>query len=117
MSDRWTRATRIALWLNALAASTATVAMALGLLPPASEQRVMARRAAAGEFGGVLVMVLVALRLTRDPTLIVLPMAFVACQVVCSVYDLAVGVGQWAPLVVEGLFLSIYIAYFTRARR
>ena len=100
-----TRVTQIALLLNAVMATIAAAGFAAGTLPHAAAQPIMARRAAAGELAGALIFVLVARRLRVD-----------------SVYELVVSGDRsdLAPLVVEGIFLSIYAAYAAshlRARR
>ena len=94
-------------------ATVAAVALASGLAPFAAEQPVMARRAAAGEFSGALIMLLVAMRLRRDEWLIAVPVAFVLCQLIASGYELFEHgtSGALLPFVLEAAALIYYAVY------
>jgi hypothetical protein len=108
-----TRVTQIALVLNALAHGTATLGMATGLLPHSADEPFMARRAAAAGLVGVIMMVLVSRRLTRDATLIVLPIAFTFFNLAATAMDfVATGDPETLPpAVFEATFFAIYCAY------
>ena len=119
---RLTRATQVVLVVNALMATIAGVALAFGLAPFAAEQPVMARRAAAGEFSGALIMLLVAMRLRRDESLIAVPVAFVLCQLLASGYELIKHgtSGALLPFVLEAaalIFYAVYGVIVMRSRR
>jgi len=105
--------TQVVLVINAVMATIATIALAFGFAPFAAEQPVMARRAAAGEFAGALILAFVATRLGRDPSLIVVAMVFVACQLFSSAYELIVHgtKGALAPFVLEAIGLGFYAVY------
>ncbi len=116
------RVARVALFLNAAAASAAVVGMVAGLAPYAAEHPILARKVADRELAGVFVMLFVAIRLRRDPSLIVLPLVFVFLNMADSLYEFALRRtgDNLAPLVFEATFVSIYLVFFAsqlRARR
>jgi hypothetical protein len=116
----WLRITRASLMLNALAATLAATLFALGFAPRASEDPLLARRVGAGELAGAIIFVLVAMRLRRDAALIAIPIAFVACQVVASVFELLLvsqTAANVAPLVPEGTFLLVYSIFAVKLSR
>jgi hypothetical protein len=104
------RVMRIALALNAVAAGCAAIGFAIGLAPHASENALLARRVAAGEAGGALLLLWVAVRLRRDPLSIAPAIAFLLCQVVDSASELVRSreARDLPPLLVESAFLLIY---------
>src|SRR5215831_6384257 len=75
-----TRVTQVALFVNAALHGAASAGMALGLGPHAADQPNMARRAAAAGLAGAFMLAVVALRLRRDPYLVLVPLVFVACN-------------------------------------
>ena len=110
---RLTRATQVVLMVNAVMATFAGAALLFGFAPFATAQPEMARRAAAGEFAGALIMAFIATRLRRDNSLIVVPIAFVACQLLSSGYELFVHgtTGALVPFLMEAAALTYYIVY------
>jgi hypothetical protein len=114
-TPRLTRATEIVLVVNAVMATIAGAAFAFGFAPFATAQPEMARRAAAGEIAGALIMLLVAMRLRRDEALIAVPVAFVLCQLIASGYELFKHGTSAAllPFVLEAAALIYYTAYGT----
>jgi hypothetical protein len=117
--DPLLRVTRIALVFNAVMASLATVGFIAGYAPYAAEHAILARRVAAGELAGVVIFILVAFRLHRDSFLIAFPLAFVFLQLTDSVYEFIVrrNPNDLPPMVIEGLFFSIYALYATSRLR
>ena len=113
-----TRATQVALVLNALAHGAASLGMALGLGPHAAEQPNMGRRAAAAGFAAVVMFLFVAMRLRRDASLIVLPMAFVFFNLADSAYGLLAKreASSLPPAVAETIFLLVYAAFVVMHR-
>jgi uncharacterized membrane protein len=117
-----TRVTQIALTLNSTAAAIAAIGFVIGSVPHAAEYPLLARRVAAGELAGAFVFVFVAMRLRRNPSLIVLPIAFVLFNLVDSIYEYVASSNpnDLPPMIVEAVFLSIYSVYairHVRARR
>ena len=115
-ADRRLRVAQVALLLNAAAHGAASVGMALGLDPHAALEPVMARRAAAAGFAAVVMLGFVARRLRSQPSLIVLPMAFVVCNLAASLIAL-LGHGDrasLAPALFEATFLAIYAVFAAR---
>lgn len=115
-SDLLMRVAQIGMVINALMATIATLGFVGGFVPHAEESPILARRVAAGEFAGALIMLIVSRRLRREPSLIVLPLVFVFWQVVCSAYDISVTgkKDELPPLMVETVFFVIYAAFFTK---
>jgi hypothetical protein len=119
---RLTRATEIVLVVNAMMATIAAAAFALELAPFSAAQPEMARRAAAGEFAGALIMLLIAMRLRRDESLIAVPIAFVLCQLIASGYELFKHRTSAAllPFAFEAaalIYYAVYAAIVLRSRR
>ena len=119
---RLTRLAQIVLVVNAVMATIAALALAFGFAPFAAEQPVMARRAAAGEFAGAVILAIIATRLPRDPSLINVAIAFVACQLLSSGYEWFKHgtTGALVPFLMEAAALSFYIIFsitVLRARR
>ena len=108
-----TRTTQIVLVVNAVMATMAAAAFAFGFAHFAATQPEMARRAAAGEFAGALIMLLVAMRLSRDEALIAVPLAFVLCQLIASGYELFQHrtTAALLPFVLEAAALIYYAVY------
>jgi hypothetical protein len=109
------RATQIVLLINALLATIASSGMAFGFLPHVTAEPSW-HRAAAGEFAGVLICTIAALRLRKDVTVIVFPLAFVACQLAATIFDLIKGGGELPPLIPETIFFLVYLVFAARAR-
>jgi len=107
------RLAQVALLLNAAMAAIAGIGFVAGFAPHAAEHAVLARRVAAGELAGAFIFAFTATRLRKDARLIALPMAFVFFNLVVSIYEFAVRrtTGDLAPAV-EGIFFSIYAAFF-----
>jgi len=105
--------------VNAVMATIAAAAFAFGVAPYATVQPEMARRAAAGELAGAIIMLLVAVRLRRDESLIVVPAAFVLCQLIASSYELVKHGTSAAllPFVLEAAALIYYAVYGTMVVR
>lgn len=116
-----TRVTQVALVIHAVIAMIPTVGWVAGFLPHASEHPLLARRAAAGHLAAVVMFLFVARRLRRDAALIVLPLAFVACNFLASAYEVSQRGSQEAgPLVPETIFLAVdavFTATWLRGRR
>jgi hypothetical protein len=108
-----TRVAQIALLANALAHGIAIVGMAAGFLPHAADEPFMARRAAAAGLAGIIMMVMVSRRLTRDAGLIAFPIAFTLFNLAATAVDfVATGDPEnIPPAVFETTFFSIYCAY------
>jgi hypothetical protein len=108
-----TAATRIALLLNGALASIAVLGFLIGFAPHAPDHPLLARRVAAGHLAGVFIFGFVASRLRRDPPLIPLPLVFVGCNLVASIYELASGgtAKDLPPLIIESVFFTIYAIY------
>lgn len=118
-TSKFTRVTRVALVVNAVAHGSGTIGMAIGLGPHAAEQPNMGRRAAAAGVAGVFMMGYVAKRLPESASLIALPIVFVLCNLIDSIYEFVASGDphHLAPAVVEGTFLAIYSAYAFAWRR
>ena len=121
-AGRWMRVTRVALVLNALAHGSASLGFAFGFVPHALDGPIMAHRAAAAGFAAVFMLIFVASRLRRDPSSIVLALAFVFCNFADSGYELSVShdPNNLPPLIAESTFLAIYAVFLAsvlRARR
>jgi hypothetical protein len=112
-TDRLTRATQIALVVNAVLHSTGMVGFFIGLDPHAAP---MARRAAAAGFAGVVAMIVVARRLRESGSLIVLPIAFVSGNLAVTIVDFASSgdARALAPLAPEAIFLALYTVFAVR---
>jgi hypothetical protein len=108
------RVAQIALVINALLASTAAVGLLIGRLPHADESPLLARMAGARELSGVIILLLVASRLRRDPWLILFALIFVGCNLANSVAEFVVSRDPrgLAPLTVEAIFFTTYAAFF-----
>jgi hypothetical protein len=104
--------------INALLAGLAAVGMASGLAPRAAEHPYWARHAADRELAGAIVLAFVARRLVRDPSLIVLAMAFVGLNLTESILEIALSrnPSDAAPLVPEAIFFFTYALFFARRR-
>jgi hypothetical protein len=112
--DRLTRATQIALIVNAVLHSAGMVGFFIGLDPHAAP---LARRAAAAGLAGAVAMIVVAKRLRESSWLIALPLAFVFCNLVVTIIDF-VSTGDpkmLGPAGPETLFLVLY-AWFSATR-
>jgi hypothetical protein len=105
--------TQVGLALNAVLHGTASAGMALGLGPHTAEQPNMAHRAAAAGVAGAFMLAVVAKRLRRDPSLIVLAAVFVACNLIDSVYEFIASrdANNLAPAVPETIFLALYLLF------
>jgi hypothetical protein len=115
-TDRLTRATQIALVVNAVLHSTGMVGFFLGLDPHAAP---LARRAAAAGFAGVVAMIVVAKRLRASGSLIVVPLAFVFANLAATVIDY-VSSGDpktLAPVGPESFFLVLYALFAAKRIR
>jgi hypothetical protein len=107
-----TRLTQAALLLNALLHGTASVGMALGLLPHSAAEPHMGRQAGAAGLAGSFMLAFVGRRLRRDPWLILMPLVFVACNLATTIYDvIATRDGVVAPAIPEATFLLIYSVF------
>ena len=116
-ADRLTRATQIALVVNAEQHSTGMVGFFIGLDSHAAP---LARRAAAAGFAGVVAMIVVARRLRDSGSLIALPLAFVFSNFVATICDFASSDDPkaLAPAGPELLFLVLYAVFAAmRVRR
>jgi hypothetical protein len=112
--DRLTRATQIALIVNAVLHSTGMVGFFIGLDPHAAP---LARRAAAAGVAGVMAMIVVAKRLREGGWLIALPLAFVFSNLVATIVDFVSSDDPkvLAPAGPEAFFLVLY-AWFAATR-
>jgi hypothetical protein len=104
------RATRIALFVNAVAHGSAVIGMITGLAPHAADQPNMARRAAAAGIAGIVMLSYVGKNVLKQPSLIVLALVFVSCNFFDTLYEFLTSrdPGQLAPAPIEGTFLLIY---------
>jgi hypothetical protein len=111
--------TQIGLVLNAVLHGIASGGMALGIGPHTAEQPNMAHRAAAAGLAAAFMLVVVARRLPRDPSLAALAAAFVFCNLAASVYELLSSGDRstLVPAVFETIFLSLYLLFMTRRLR
>jgi hypothetical protein len=114
-----TRVAQVALVLNAALATIAGAGFLAGELPHSAEEPTLARRAGLTHFAGAFIMLFVARRVRRDAALIVLPVAFVLCNLADSVYErLVLGDPSYlAPMIVEAALLSIYALFAVACRR
>jgi hypothetical protein len=115
-TDRLTRATQIALVVNAVLHTTGMVGFFLGLDPHAAP---LARRAVAAGFAGVVAMIVVAKRLRASSSLIVLPLAFVVANLVATLFDCVSSSDPkaLAPLGPEGFFAVLYTVFAVKRLR
>lgn len=115
-TDRLTRATQIALVVNAVLHSAGMVGFFIGLDPHAAP---LARRAAAAGFAGVVAMIVVARRLRESASLIALPIAFVFSNLAATIIDFASSgdARALAPAVPEAFFLGLYAVFAARRVR
>ena len=106
-----TRATQVALLLNAALHGIASLGFVVGYVPHAAGHPIMGRRAAAAGFAASFMLVFVARRLRRDAALLALPIAFVFCNLADSIYEFLVSgdPSDLGPAVFEAVFLSIYV--------
>jgi hypothetical protein len=113
MPSTFTRITQAALLVNAAIETVAGVGFIVGFAPHAGEAPLLARRVASCFFGGVFMLVFVAIRLRRDAALIALPIAYVFGHLADSVYELARSgsAKDLGPVIFETLFLSLYSVY------
>jgi hypothetical protein len=112
------RVTQVALLLNAALATVAGIGFIAGALPHAADAPNLAHRVGAAELAGAFIMIFVATRLRRDASLLVLPAAFVVCNLVASIHEVATSraASDLPPLLVEALFVAIYTTFFVRSR-
>lgn len=103
----------MALELNAVLHGIASVGMAIGLGPHAADQPNLGRRAAAAGIAAAVMFVGVARRLRRDSALIVMPLAFVLCNLSATVYEFATShdPSSLAPAIPETTFLVLYTLF------
>jgi hypothetical protein len=107
------RTTKIALIANGVAHGLGTVGFAFGIDPHAANEPVMARRAAAAGVAAVVMFLFVSRRVLQEPRMIVMPIAFVVCNLLDSLLELVrTGDVSFAgPLVFETIFLVIYVTF------
>lgn len=105
------RAASIVLFTNAAVETIPAVGFVFGFVPHAEEHPVLARRVASCMVAGVFMLLFVAMRLRRDLRLIALPITYLFCHLVDSVYEYASsGQGKdLAPAGFEAAFLTIYV--------
>ncbi len=116
LSPLRTRFTSGALVLNAILHGTASVGMALGIGPHTADQPNMAWRAAAAGLAGAFMLGFVATRLRRDPALIVMPLVFVACNLIATLHEFLASGEQASlpPAIFETSFLLVYAFFASR---
>jgi hypothetical protein len=113
------RVTQVALILNAIAHGTACVGWVLGFGPHSADETILGRRAAAAGFAAIVMFALVARRLRRDPSLILLPLAFVFFNLSDTVAEFVIrhDKADLPPVIPESLFLVIYSIFALRFAR
>jgi hypothetical protein len=108
-----TRLTQAALFLNAVLHGTASIGMAVGLLPHAADEPHMGRRAAAAGLAGAFMLAFVGKRLRREPFLILMPLVFVACNLTTTIFEVVTTHEPNAlpPAIPEATFFLVYAAF------
>jgi hypothetical protein len=108
-----TRVTQVALWVNGAMTGLASTLFLAGVVPHANESPALAHRVAAGHYFGVVLLPFVALRLRKDPSMILLAIAFVFLNWACSLYELVATRSPDAlpPLTFESIFLTVYTVF------
>lgn len=114
-----TRAVQVGLLVNALMATIAGLGFIGGFAPHAAEHAMLARRVGAAELAGAFMMVFIALRLRADGRWIALPIAFVGANFLVSLVDIIStrSAKDAPPLVIEGIFFTLYVIFAATRRR
>jgi len=114
-----TRAVQVGLLVNSLMATIAGLGFIGGFAPHAAEHAMLARRVGAAELAGAFMMVFVALRLRAEARWIALPLAFVGANFAVSIIDIVSSRSSKdaPPLVVEGIFFTLYAIFAATRRR
>lgn len=111
---------KIALYAHAIVAIILTIGMITGKIAPADIEPINARKVAAFAFAFAITLVLVARQFENDIKWLLIPIFVTGTNLIDSVFEFGIRgdyINFMPPLIMESLFILIYIVSYIKINR
>jgi hypothetical protein len=116
----WNKFLKIALYAQAIVVTLFSIGMIAGKIAPADVEPINARKVAAFAIGFAITLVLVARQSKNDIKWLLIPIIVTGINLVDTLFEFGVRgdhINFMPPMIIEPLFLSIYIVSYFKLRK